>query len=365
MTLPVQEFLRSQHPDTALAVLNERFGVNAVEKDGLVILNYDQIASRKSCEVADDCRALTLRRGTWEVVARSFRRFYNAGERPDEAFDWPSAECQEKLDGSLCVMHNTDGAWRVQTRGSFADQPMSRAGGPTWATAFWDAFFAAGLSGMNFDPAYAYSFELCTPWNQVVVFHPTPAVHLLAAFDRDGGEMPAEGLADTGAGLPARYAFASAEAARLFVDERPGRTHEGVVARDAHGRRLKVKGQNYLHYHRLKNNGAGFAVANLVPLILAGEGDEIAAVFPEAKERVERIKERVAAEREKAERLWAEVKDIPAQKEFALAILGKTPLTAALFTARKLGGTFADGWSRCAENTLVKLLEPEFASEPF
>ena len=360
MELPVQTFLRRQYERTELDELSRCYGVNSTVKDGLVVLNYDQIESRKGCEVADDCRSLVLREGTWDVVARSFRRFYNLGERPGETIDWPSAVAQDKLDGSLMVLFHTGSVWTVNTRGSFAEQPMT-TGGPTWKRVFWDAFDADGLDLSDLDPDFAYSFELCTPWNTVVVYHDKPSVHLLAAFDRDGSEMTEDGLRETGARVPDTFHFDTPDAARVFVASRPGKSHEGVVVRDGSGRRVKVKSTHYLHYHRLKNNGHGFSVANLVPLVLSGEAGEVAAVFPEARARIERLADRVTEEVERAWAVWEQCCGLESQKDFAIAVQGKTPLTAALFTARKTGVPLSEAVRTVGEKSLVALLEKEFS----
>lgn len=366
MTLPVQDYLRRCDSQTfALQLLRRDYGVNSVVKDGLAILNYDQLDAIKGCPVADDCRALTLRVGSWDVVASSFRRFYNLGERPDESLDWSSAVAQEKLDGSLMVMFHDGTGWRVNTRGSFADQPMT-TGGPRWCDVFWRAFDECGLRKADFDPDYAYSFELCTPWNQVVVYHDKPQLFLLAAFDRDGVEMEYERMFRSVKNAPmgATYRFDSPDAARLFVESRPGRSHEGVVVRDDSGRRVKVKSTHYLHYHRLKNNGHGFSVSNLVPLILAGEGDEVAAVFPEASSRIRRMTERVAEEMQRTRNVWDQVHGIESQKEFALAVIDRGVHPAVLFTARKNGRDFQAAWRSLAEKVLVTQFEKEFGPGP-
>lgn len=363
MELPVQRFLRSCDSQAfALDLLKRDYGVNSVVKDGLVILNYDQIESRKGCEVADDCRALVLRHGTWEVVARSFRRFYNLGERPGESLDWKTATAQDKLDGSLMVMFYTSNGWRVNTRGSFAEQPMT-TGGPRWCDVFWKAFDAERLSIHDFSRDHAYSFELCTPWNTVVVYHEQPSIHLLAAFDWDGNEMAEEDF-PAGVRVPEIFSLDSPDAARLFVESRPGRTHEGVVVRDGTGKRVKVKSTHYLHYHRLKNNGHGFSVDNLVPLVLNGEAEEVAAVFPEAKTRIERLTRRVQEESERAMAVWERCRGLESQKDFALAIRDQTPLTGALFTARKTGVPLAEAIRTAGEKSLVTLLQKEFGPGP-
>ena len=55
------------------------------------------------------------------------------------------------------------------------------------------------------------------------------------------------------------------------------------------------------------------------------------------------------------ELLWDANKDIVNQKEFALSIVGKTPLTGILFNARKKNTTLKEEW-RKSEDMIFKAL---------
>lgn len=76
--LNVQQFLQTK----SLEDLTAELGIRVTRHDQLplIILNYDQIESPKANEIVVECRGLVLEEGTWEIVARSFRRFFNFGE---------------------------------------------------------------------------------------------------------------------------------------------------------------------------------------------------------------------------------------------------------------------------------------------
>lgn len=77
--LKVQEFLRN---GGTIKELEETKGIVSTysETDPLVILNYSQIDSPKKDPICMECRGLTLELNTWNLVARSFLRFFNLNE---------------------------------------------------------------------------------------------------------------------------------------------------------------------------------------------------------------------------------------------------------------------------------------------
>lgn len=113
-----QDFLRS---GGILKDLETRFAIKAnrsLVHPSLVLLKYDQIDSPMGERLVQECRGLILDEAdNWRVVSRSFDKFFNAGEGHAAAIDWSTAQVQEKLDGSLCVLYHYAGAWRVQTSG--------------------------------------------------------------------------------------------------------------------------------------------------------------------------------------------------------------------------------------------------------
>jgi len=81
--MKVQDWLRNN--DGNLELLEEQLGIKATcHEDGRAILNYSQIDSPKQHPIVLECRGLVLdMNNNWELVARSFSRFFNRGEIVD------------------------------------------------------------------------------------------------------------------------------------------------------------------------------------------------------------------------------------------------------------------------------------------
>ena len=110
--------------------------------------------------------------------------------------------------------------------------------------------------------------------------------------------------------------------------------------------------------HHVKGNGTGlFRPKNLIHYILQNEGDELLTYFPEVEPVFNEYKEKVDAAYAALEELWLQCKEIESQKEFAGAILGKTPFTGLLFNLRKRGGSLRACWQNQAEVILKILFE--------
>lgn len=77
--MEVQKFLKEH----GIEELQKQFAIIVTDYPDRVVLNYNQIDSPRFIPLVDECRALILRKGTWEVMARSFDRFYNLGESVD------------------------------------------------------------------------------------------------------------------------------------------------------------------------------------------------------------------------------------------------------------------------------------------
>jgi hypothetical protein len=73
----------------------------------------------------------------------------------------------------------------------------------------------------------------------------------------------------------------------------------------------------------------------LVPYILKGDWEELVGYFPEVKPAVERYKSKMDEEYANLEKVWEDHWKIEGQKDFALAIKGKTRFTSLLFDMRK------------------------------
>lgn len=367
MELALQKYLRNGGTPEGLT---EALGITIYRNPSLPLVGfkYDQSASPKFDPVVRDCRGTVLEDGTWDLVAKPFRRFYNAGEEPDAPFDWSDATCTAKEDGSLIIVYHYAGEWHANTSGSFG---LGQCGssGVSWREVFWRA---ANIRKHRLFKPFTYVFELCTRHNRVVRNYPEPTAFLLAMFASNGLEVPPGNVRmyaeDIGAAVPETFAFSSQAEIADFLEARAAtdRTFEGVVVRDRDGERLKIKSKSYVELHRTLDNGNLMRWDRLVPLILAGEADEVLAYFPDARPMVEEASGTLADAFAELEILWEDTIGIADQKAFALAIQGRTPFAGLLFAHRKEHGpdqtraTLRAKWGASAD-LIVKHL---FAGKP-
>lgn len=344
--LAVQTYLQSH----TLEELSEEFGIKLTRHEHLplVILNYNQIDSPKTHPVVRECRGLVLDSGTHKVVAKGFDRFFNWGEVADEMdwFDFSDFQAQAKEDGSMCLFYCYDGLWRVNTRGTFAADPMPFQDF-TWESAIhgalgigWPDEVPVGIS-----PEATLVCEFCSPWNKIVRRYEKPVVYLLSAFDNQSLVEYPSSLCDQlapqlGMKRPETYDFSSIEDVQEFLQkqEETDSTYEGVVIRDKDGRRWKIKSATYLAWHKMRGeNDDLWNPKHLLPFVLAGEEDELLTYFPEVKPTYHALKCAVQALYIEMLELWVVHRDIEDQKAFALKVKD-SPMAAILFHVRKLHG---------------------------
>jgi tRNA splicing ligase len=295
--LEVQKFLEnaSANKQDGLALLNSTLGINHIkhENEPLVILNYDIIESPKTHPIVCECRGLVLEQDTWKVVARSFPRFFNHEEALGETagFDWTNFSCSTKEDGSLILLYYYRDRWHVNTRGSFGQGEVNSCG-RSWEELFYSV---VDETGMDYLPSKCtLVFELVGPFNKIVREYKQTDLFLLTAFRNEhGSECFLDEIEFWAKCLrvkqPKSYQCTGlSDVQHLFNERSDDLTFEGFVLRDKTGLRMKMKSKTYVALHRMKgNNGQNLASPkNLVPLILAGEADEVISYFPEVKEHV-------------------------------------------------------------------------------
>lgn len=311
----------------------------------LSILNYHQIDSQKTHPVVRDCRSLVVNSLTRELVSRSFRRFYNWGEHQEEmkAFDWSNFRAFTKEDGSLIQIFNFEGEWVIATRNSFGQGNVGDLQ-QSWEDLVLEALNLEKKEDLSkiLVQGYTYVFELCTPYNQVVRYYNGLHIYLLSIFYRSV-EMPWElvaAVADKyGLRTPDVYSFSSYEQIAKWITEKSAsdKTFEGFVIRDIYNTRYKIKSSTYLALHRL-TNGNLYNPANIVPLVLTGEVDEVLNYFPGLADVVKNVKYTLDAEWKNLENVYHTVCEIYSQKDFALTIIPQTRFHHLFFSCRKEKG---------------------------
>lgn len=359
--LHVQQYLASK----SFEELTAELGIRVVRHDTepLAILNYDQIDSPKTHPVVRECRGLVLNTDTKQIVARSFPRFFNWGEVQEEMkdFDFSDFCVQSKEDGSLVLLYHYMGRWRANTRGSFGMDTMQFQRF-TWQEGFCQAMGISSLSELEgkLDPDVSYVCEFCSPWNKVVRTYTEPKLYLLTCFrgEREVPFLDVDQMLTPHFSRPDLFSFQNIEQVQTFLNGQGEQdpTFEGVVIRDRHGQRWKIKSATYLGLHRLRGEGDNlYNPKNIIPFVLAGESSELLTYFPEVEETFNEIKAKVGSAYTQMMEVWEAAKDIPVQKDFALAILKKTPFTGILFNARKTGADPKKLWREAAD-LIVKTL---------
>ena len=339
----------------------------------LVICNYSQIDSPKTPQVVRECRGLTLNSETFELVGKSFNRFFNLGEMLQEAhlFDFTNFIVDEKVDGSLVSILNYGDTIHTFTRGSFADQELEGSD-KTWGECIVDALgdLSCRLIELHLlkNPKITLVCEFCSLWNKVVRVYNVPTVYLLSAFNGkeelhwDEVDQLAKNLCLQ---RPKRFKMTSIEEVEKFISDisETDKTFEGVVIRDKNNNRQKVKTLTYLALHRMSGNGNCFLVKNILPFVLSGESDELLTYFKEVESKYNEVKKVVDEAFETLKAVWEENKSIIDQKTFALAIKNRTPFTSILFTLKKTKGLeqtlndLKDAWKQSGDSILKNLFK--------
>lgn len=339
----VQKYLRNGH---TLEDLKLEFFItyHINESLGIVSVNYDQIHSDLTLEICRESRGLILELNTWNIVARSFKKFGNLGESNtkdiEDKFNWNSIKFYDKIDGSMILMYFYQNDWHFATRSMPAAEGPLGDGNKT----FYDLILKT-IEKMNytvkeftsyFSPDYCYTFEITSPENRVVCAFGDYLLTLLACWQLDTlEEIPLDSIANIPCQKVQEYNIKTLnDCLKLIETFDPFNQQEGVVIVDNNFNRIKVKSLKYVLTHRAISCSS--TPRQQLELILSGALDDTYALLPTV------IQKEICALREGLNLLikvtladYEKVKDIEIQKDFALAIVKKTIWPAALFNVRK------------------------------
>ena len=357
--LHVQTYLRS---GKTLEDLKAEFAIKPRDCPdlGVVVLNYDQIASDPNHPIVQECRALILEQGTWKVLSWPFKRFFNLGEQKlgMERFDWSQFKALEKLDGSLISLwHHPVQGWQTATRSVADGMTPFDDSGETFHSLIRRTLVEMGTSfeavTAFLTPGKSYSLELTAPENQVVVHHNDRKLSLIGIRDLSTlEEMDPEFFVGhwdckyQTFPLPTAPCYPGFDP-RLTPEAVEGRNpleHEGYVLVDRNFNRVKVKSSAYCLMSNRKDSLAK-SNASRIELILSSKDDDVLPMLPVfVQEKILALKAAITALARRIDEDYQTVKDIEVQKDFALAVLpmDKTGgCSSAMFALRK--GFRADG----------------------
>ena len=325
MELTCQKFIREH----GLSALVEQHGIEIVEKDDLVLLNYNMINSPKN-EVTASCRSTILRRDTWDVVSFSFHRFFNFGETQAAKIDWLTAKFHEKLDGSLVVIYTHSGTTRVQTRGTI-DATGPLYGGllkkeqlGTYFDAVINILHSKGLTLNDFrDDEHCFAFEFVGPLNKHVTRYGTNDLVLLNVINKRDLFCPIS-IDDGIIQWPVLSKFRRPKlydlTEKTMVDfSAHEKDFEGYVVVDANNNRIKVKNPTYVILHKTINAGGKISTNAIIDAACGGDYEELFVYVPELKPVVMPLVNRINELDNMSKAAWKLYKDMP-RKEFAVAL---------------------------------------------
>lgn len=320
MELEVQKFLRSGGTLADLAV-TYAIKVKHNEALGVVALNYNQIASPMHEAICQECRALILGTEQWDVVSRSFFKFFNWLEPNAHPLDWDTARVQEKVDGSLICFYFHRGEWRIATKGTpDASGPVNTSG--TTFRALVDRALVEGggsLAGLTerLDPGTFYSFELTAPENRIIVPFAERRLTWLAAWDKATlAELDIAQMEDLPTARVREHPLQTLEEVMQAVEAIAPFGGEGVVVRDAAYHRVKIKSAAYVMIDRVL--GTLSTPRRKVEAALSPGFDDMLPHLPDGvKAELLDIQARASALRHEIAETFARLRGLPDRKAFA------------------------------------------------
>ena len=329
----IQEYLRNH---TIEQLEQEHHVYATVHKDypELVLFKYDMIEADFSNPLVCECRGLILNKDNdWQVVSRSYDKFFNYGEGKAAEIDWKTARVYEKVDGSLAVLYWYDGYWQVQTSG------MPDASGEVqgWPFSFNELFWKTWkdleyqLPDLKLQEL-CFAFELMTPYNRVVVPHKESRIVLHGYRNRITGEQgPLEDFAGYDWAYVKSYPLQSWSDILEVSKHLDPMVQEGYVVCDGKFNRVKVKTPQYVAIAHIRESNSP---KKFLEVIRKCEESELLTYFPEWTDEVNNVKSKYKYLQVQLQSIYDQHKDIENQKEFALTIQKFTKFTAPLFSLR-------------------------------
>ena len=330
-------------PEEALKKLEKSLHIRVGTYSDRVILNYNPLKSPKFNDITQECRGLILSYFAFDVLSRSFDRFFNHRET-FESLEFPIERSiiYEKIDGSLMNLYFANNEWAVASR------KMAFAEG-TCATgqSFYELFLASigkdDLFSVDLDRDYTYIFEMVSPETRVVKsYGAEPQAFFLCARHKLSGAYLMPGSIKTPFGLktPKEFRLSSLEEIQNSLVNLPPLDEGYVVYDPVTSQRLKIKNPIYVAMSHKRFNGA-LSAKSILTMMSNGEIDEYLNYFPEDTRLVEVYQKALKAFVKDVKENWIKYKDIKEQKEFAQKI-NMLKVKSLLFSMRSRGYTLEE-----------------------
>lgn len=277
------------------------------------LFKYSQYATDFSYDVSKACRGVVLQINESGVkgVCIPFQKFFNLGEGNAAEIDWNNpVEVSLKYDGCLIKLSKFNGEINFFTNGSMeTDVIASEAinnGLVSGSKTFQDLIdkciekHNASEWVKNIPEGITFMFELFGPENRIIVDYKESDLRLIGCYDHSNPDDPnswfeystveAKKKFNIPFEVPEFYSFKNIDDV-ISELETWGKDKEGVVIRDTHFNRVKIKSNQYraLKYAR----EGGFTDKGLYNSYFDGTLDDALAVWEDVKDKAEQLKEKM------------------------------------------------------------------------
>jgi hypothetical protein len=199
-------------------------------------------------------------------------------------FSDPEIVIQTKYDGSLIIVYFDPfmDVWCASTRSSpDADIVMDNAI-HTFRSLFGTACECAlGTSFADLtdelDKNVTYCFELMTPYNRIVVFYEKYSIVLLGA--RNNTSLKEFIVSNFPVPVAQEFKFNEVKDIIEYINTKDPSEMEGVIVRDKHFNRVKIKSSAYVLAHKMKDRISS-SPRNCLEVILSEKDDDIIPLLP-------------------------------------------------------------------------------------
>ena len=268
------------------------------EDDNIVILNYTELATfeKRWNKYTMSARGLILdltnvtNNGIVYILAKPFDKFPNYGSNEiigyEDDIDWGDIESvMEKMDGSLGISYYFRGEIRFATKGSFSSDQAIRAN-EIWQEKYAYTF---DLVERGYYTHYPYTIlvEIIYPDNRIVVDY-SGLEDLVLLGIRDTHEGIEDILVDWNFAtldnfaqslkMPIAKQYTYSLNDLIELKGKLTANEEGFIVKFKNGKRLKIKGEQYLQVHRIKH---GMSTKAKYKAWTEGRLDEYIMMLPE------------------------------------------------------------------------------------
>jgi hypothetical protein len=205
------------------------------------------------------CRGIILEKGTNRVVCKPFTKFFNYGDKNVKKLDTNSIRYLTKFDGSLVKLYYYNDEWRCASMNCIDINDANMNCGRSLGELLQDAIGGREIISNKLNCNLTYMFELLHRDSRIVIKYEQPQLMFLAANvntisvinSKEFSDLESRdiGIPDWIQTPPSNF-FISLEECATTASTLPW-THEGYVAVDANGNRVKIKSAAYVERHAL------------------------------------------------------------------------------------------------------------------